>query len=78
MTVSAPSFSQQKTNGVMVQVNEVTELNPHLATGSETTAVEVTADPPMLKFDRPSTAATWTRKRSSRFRSTTAAGRRWR
>jgi len=51
VTVSAPSFSEQKTNGVIVQVNEVTEVNPHLATGPSTTSVEVTADAPVLKFE---------------------------
>jgi hypothetical protein len=32
-------------------VNEVTELNPHLTTGSSMTGVEVTGDAPVLKFE---------------------------
>ena len=43
VTISAASFNPQKQNGVVVQVNEVTEVNPHLTTGSSTTSVEVTA-----------------------------------
>src|SRR6266481_6990181 len=44
VTITAPGFSAQKQNRVVVQVNEVTELNPHLTTGSQTTAVEVMAE----------------------------------
>jgi outer membrane receptor protein involved in Fe transport len=51
VTITAPSFNPQKQNSVVVQVNEVTELNPHLTTGSSMTAVEVTADAPVLKFE---------------------------
>jgi hypothetical protein len=51
VTITAPNFAPQKQNGVVVQVNEVTELNPHLTTGETTTAVEVTADIPVLKFE---------------------------
>jgi len=51
VTFTAPGFGAQKQNGVVVQVNEVTEINPHLATGQTTTAVEVTADIPVLKFE---------------------------
>ena len=51
VSVSAPNFGEQKTNGVVVQVNEVTEVNPHLATGANSTSVEVTAEVPVLKFE---------------------------
>jgi outer membrane receptor protein involved in Fe transport len=51
VTITAPGFNPQKQNAVVVQVNEVTELNPHLTTGSSMTAVEVTADAPVLKFE---------------------------
>ena len=51
VTITMPGFNTQKQNGVVVQVNEVTELNPHLTTGSQTTAVEVTAEAPVLNFE---------------------------
>src|SRR5258708_28831218 len=51
VTITAPGFNPQKQNAVVVQVNQVTELNPHLTTGSSMTAVEVTADAPVLKFE---------------------------
>lgn len=51
VTVSAPNFGTQKTSNVIVQVNEVTALNPHLVAGSTTQSVEVTADVPVLRFD---------------------------
>jgi hypothetical protein len=54
VTVSAPNFTSQKTSGVVVQVNEVTALEPHLATGSAgSETVEVTAVMPVLRFDSP-------------------------
>jgi len=51
VTITASGFSTQNQNSVVVQVNEVTELNPHLATGETSTRVEVTADAPVLKFE---------------------------
>ncbi|MES2390435.1 MAG: carboxypeptidase-like regulatory domain-containing protein, partial [Acidobacteriota bacterium] len=51
VTVSAPNFGTIKQNTVIVQVNEVTEVSPHLAAGETATAVEVTADIPVLKFE---------------------------
>src|SRR3978361_844812 len=51
VTVSAPNFGEVRTSSVVVQVNEVTEVSPHLATGTNTTAVEVTAEVPVLRFD---------------------------
>jgi outer membrane receptor protein involved in Fe transport len=53
VTFTASGFGSQKQNGVVVQVNEVTEINPHLIAGQTTTAVEVTAEMPVLKFDSP-------------------------
>src|ERR1700712_1319221 len=34
VTISAPGFSEVKSSQVTVQVNQVTELSPHLQTGS--------------------------------------------
>ncbi len=53
VTVSAAGFAPEKTTGVVVEVNVVTEVNPHLTTGSETTAVEVTAEQPVIQFESP-------------------------
>ena len=54
VTISAPGFNTQRSSGVVVEVNLVTEVNPHLQTGGATQVVEVTADIPVLKFDTPS------------------------
>jgi hypothetical protein len=51
VTIKASNFAPEQQNGVVVQVNEITELNPKLSTGEATTAVEVTADAPILKFE---------------------------
>jgi hypothetical protein len=51
VTISAPGFGETKSTGVVVQVQTVTELNPHLNAGSETTSVEVQADLPVIQFD---------------------------
>ncbi|HTH53986.1 MAG TPA: TonB-dependent receptor [Edaphobacter sp.] len=53
VTVSAPGFSELRSSQVIVQVNQVTELNEHLRTGSQTSTVEVTADAPVLNFESP-------------------------
>ncbi|HEY4354835.1 MAG TPA: TonB-dependent receptor [Acidobacteriaceae bacterium] len=53
VTVSASGFATQKQTGVIVQVNDVTEVNPHLSTGTESQSIEVTAQIPSLNFDSP-------------------------
>ncbi|MGI4757722.1 MAG: TonB-dependent receptor domain-containing protein [Janthinobacterium lividum] len=53
VTINATGFTAAKTTQIVVQVNQVTELNPHLQTGSESTVVEVTADIPAINFDSP-------------------------
>ncbi len=53
VTITAPSFSVERTTGVIVQVQEVTELNPHLVTGAASSTVEVTADIPAINFESP-------------------------
>ena len=54
VTISAPGFSGLKSDGVVVQVNLVTELNEHLSTGEQSQVVEVTAEAPILNFESPS------------------------
>ena len=51
VTVRAPAFSEVRENKVVVQVNEVTELNPHLAVGEATQVVEVTDQVPVIDFE---------------------------
>ncbi len=53
VTVSSSGFAPQKTDGVQVLVNQVTEVNAHLTTGTEATAVEVTAEQPVIQFESP-------------------------
>ena len=53
VTITAPGFTTQRANNVIVEVNEVTALDEHLTTGSEGTTIEVTAEAPVLHFDSP-------------------------
>ncbi len=53
VTISAAGFSEVKSDKVIVEVNEVTEVSPHLTTGESSTVVEVTAEVPVLNFDSP-------------------------
>ena len=54
VTISAPGFGEVREDSVIVQVSNITDLNPHLSTGSENTVVDVTAESPVIKFDTPS------------------------
>ncbi|HEX9202194.1 MAG TPA: TonB-dependent receptor [Acidobacteriaceae bacterium] len=51
VTITAAGFSETRSLQVIVEVNQVTEMNAHLKTGSSTTVVEVTADVPVLNFE---------------------------
>ncbi len=53
VTITAPGFSASKTSQVVVAVNQVTELNPHLQAGASSETVQVTADIPAINFDSP-------------------------
>src|ERR1035437_5531910 len=53
VTIVANGFREQRSTGVVVQVNQVTEINPHLTTGSATQTVEVVAVLPVINFDTP-------------------------
>ena len=53
VTITAPTFSVERTSGVVVQVQQVTEFNPHLVSGSESSTVQVTADIPAINFESP-------------------------
>ena len=51
VSISAAGFAETRSSKVIVQVNSVTEVSPHLATGAESTVVEVVATEPVLNFD---------------------------
>ena len=52
VTINANGFAPEKEVGVIVAVNQITEVNPHLKTGSAgSTEIEVTAEIPVLKFE---------------------------
>ncbi|WP_035347357.1 TonB-dependent receptor [Edaphobacter aggregans] len=53
VTVSATGFNSSRTDSIVVQLNQVTAVSPHLAVGSTSQTVEITADAPVLNFDSP-------------------------
>lgn len=53
VTITAPNFEPEKESGVLVQVNEATEVNPRLKAGETTQTVEVVAVTPVIKFESP-------------------------
>ena len=57
VTVKAASFSEFRATQVVVQVSQLTTVEPKLKSGSETSVVEVTAEAPVINFDSPDFAA---------------------
>jgi Carboxypeptidase regulatory-like domain/TonB-dependent Receptor Plug Domain len=53
VTISASGFSEYRADQVVVQVGQLTTLEPHLATGAVSQVVEVTAAAPLLNFESP-------------------------
>jgi hypothetical protein len=53
VTITASGFNVSKTDGIVVQLNQVTTVSPHLAIGSTAQTVEISADAPVLNFDSP-------------------------
>lgn len=53
VTITAQGFGERKENNVVVLVNQVTEVNPHLVTGGAAETVEVSSDLPVIQFDSP-------------------------
>ncbi len=51
VTIQANGFGEVRSSNVVVSVNEVTEVSPHLQTGAENQVLEVTAETPVIKFD---------------------------
>jgi hypothetical protein len=58
VTLSAPGFAGYRANGVLVQVGQVTTIEPHLALASTSSMVEVTEQAPVLNMDSPDISAT--------------------
>ncbi len=58
VTLSAPGFAGYRASGVLVQVGQVTSIEPHLALASTSAMVEVTEQAPVLNLDSPDISAT--------------------
>ena len=53
VTIVANGFKDYRATNVVVQVGQLTTLTPHLATGSSSQVIEVTAEAPILNFESP-------------------------
>ena len=53
VTIVANGFRDYRATNVVVQVGQLTTLTPHLATGSSSQVVEVSAEAPVLNFESP-------------------------
>src|SRR5215469_6091831 len=53
VTVTMQGFNTSKTTNIVVQLNQVTTVSPHLAVGSTAQTVDITAEAPVLNFDSP-------------------------
>ncbi|MGD0860141.1 MAG: TonB-dependent receptor [Terracidiphilus sp.] len=57
VTLSATGFAGYRADGVLVQVGQVTSLEPRLALASASASVEVTEQAPVLNMDSPDVSA---------------------
>jgi len=53
VTISASGFGDFKSSAVIVQVGQVTSLEPHLKVGAANQTVEVSAETPLVNLDSP-------------------------
>ena len=53
VTIQASGFGEARSSNVVVSVDDVTEVSPHLQTGTDNQVVEVSAETPVIKFDTP-------------------------
>jgi outer membrane receptor protein involved in Fe transport len=58
VSFSSAGFASYRADGVIVQVGQVTEIEPHLALASTSTSVEITEQAPVLNMDSPDVSAT--------------------
>ena len=52
VTIAAPGFSKQETDGVFVRVNEIARVDAELKVASSTQSVIVTTEAPVLQTDK--------------------------
>jgi hypothetical protein len=57
VSIAANGFEAYRAKSVTVQVGQITNLLPHLTTGSSSTVVEVTSSAPVLNFEAPDFAS---------------------
>jgi Carboxypeptidase regulatory-like domain/TonB-dependent Receptor Plug Domain len=53
VTITAAGFGDFKSSAVIVQVGQMTSLEPHLKAGAENQVVEVSAETPLMNMDSP-------------------------
>ncbi len=53
VTIRAAGFGEVRSANVVVAVNDVAEVSPHLQAGTDNVVVEVSAETPAIKFDTP-------------------------
>jgi hypothetical protein len=53
VTIRAAGFGEVRSGNVVVAVNDVAEVSPHLQAGTDNQVVEVSAETPAIKFDTP-------------------------
>jgi hypothetical protein len=58
VSLSAAGFASYRADGVLVQVGQVTTIEPHLALASASSSVEVTEQAPVINLDSPDVSAT--------------------
>lgn len=62
VTVTSNGFTQYRANTVIVQVGQLTSLEPHLTAGSSSQIIEVTAEVPVLNTESPDFSSTLDQK----------------
>ncbi len=61
ISIAAPGFAAFRESNVIVQVGQITNLEPHLSVASSNSTVEVSGEPPVLNFDSPDFTSTLNR-----------------
>src|ERR1051326_767971 len=74
VTVTQQGFAPYKSEQVIVQVGSVTELSPHMAIGSSTETVEVSAEAPQINTTTADFAPTLNQTATSSFPTNGARG----
>jgi Carboxypeptidase regulatory-like domain/TonB-dependent Receptor Plug Domain len=61
VSIAAPGFAAFRESNVIVQVGQITTLEPHLSVASSNATVEVSGESPVLNFDSPDFTSTLNR-----------------